>query len=164
MQKEGFEAVAILNNIRSIQNVASMFRTADGAGINKIYLTGITSSPLDRFGKPLQPFAKVSLGAEKSVPWEKVQRAGALTKKLKKDGYHIVAVEQHEKAVRFDKFDPRKHKKIAILMGEEVRGIPAPLIKLCDAVLEIPMRGKKESLNVSVAFGVASYAITRTLE
>ncbi len=156
--------VAILANIRSIHNVASMFRTADGAGIEKLYLVGITPTPLDQFGKISQAFHKVALGAEETVKWQQAKSISSLIKKLKKDGYYIVAIEQAERAVKTGSKefkDLRKnHKKIAFMVGEEVEGIPERTLKLCDAAIEIPMRGQKESLNVSVAFGIAAYALT----
>jgi 23S rRNA (guanosine2251-2'-O)-methyltransferase len=157
--------VAILANIRSIHNVASMFRTADGAGIEKLYLVGVTPTPLNQLGKISEPFHKVALGAEETVKWQQAKTIAPLIRKLKKDGYYIVAVEQAEKAIELESAEFKKIKKentkIALIMGEEVEGISHSILKLCDAVIEIPMRGKKESLNVSVAFGIAAYAVTR---
>ena len=100
------DIVVLLHNIRSLHNVGSIFRTADAAGISKIYLCGITPTPLDRFGRPVLQLTKVALGAEKSVPWEAV-RISAETKlmdKLKKDGYKILAIEQSKKSVPYNKF------------------------------------------------------------
>ena len=153
------DIVVLLHNIRSLHNVGSIFRTADAAGISKIYLCGITPTPLDRFGRPVLQLTKVALGAEKSVPWEAV-RISAETKlmdKLKKDGYKILAIEQSKKSVTYNKF--KLSGKIAVIMGNEVRGLPAGILKKSDKILEIPMRGKKESLNVSVAFGVAVFGL-----
>jgi 23S rRNA (guanosine2251-2'-O)-methyltransferase len=150
--------IAILHNIRSIHNVASMFRTADGAGIEKICLTGITPGPRDVFDRPIDAFKKVSLGAEESVKWEKIKSIGSAIKRLQKEGYQVVAIEQDKKSIPLKNFK-RKNKKIALLMGEETKGLTKVILGKCDAILEIPMRGKKESLNVSVAFGIAAYEI-----
>ncbi|OGZ02351.1 MAG: hypothetical protein A2946_02540 [Candidatus Liptonbacteria bacterium RIFCSPLOWO2_01_FULL_53_13] len=154
--------VAVLHNIRSVHNVASMFRTADGAGIAKIFLTGFTPAPINRFGAPVPQFAKVSLGAEKSVPWEKIRRVGDVLKKLRAEGYVIVALEQSKNSVPYYslKASSSKLKLIALMVGNEVRGIPPVLLRRADVIMEIPMRGSKESLNVSVAFGIAAYALS----
>jgi len=152
--------VAILHNIRSLHNVGSIFRTADGAGIGKIYLCGITPAPVDSFGRLVPQLAKTSLGAEKSVEWDASTRSARATnkllEKLKGEGYEIIAVEQSKKSVPLNKFKVGK-KKICLIVGNEVNGLPASVLKLADKILEIPMFGKKESLNVSVAFGVAAY-------
>lgn len=162
--------VAILHNIRSLHNVGSIFRSADGVGIDKIYLTGYTPSPLDKFGKSVTQFTKVSLGAEDFVAWEKAKDINPVIKKLKADGYSIIALEQSPRSIPYDSFRPRKttprrghgaNQKLALLVGNEVRGLSAALLKKCDVIIEIPMRGRKESLNVSVAFGIASYELTR---
>ena len=152
----------ILHNIRSIHNVGSIFRTADAAGVEKIYLCGITPQPLDRFGAPLQQFVKVSLGAEKTVAWEFVKRTGDIINKLKKDGYKIVAIEQSEKSVPYYGSGIRNKElgKTVLILGSEIKGLPPIIIEKCDNVLEIPMKGKKESLNVSVAFGIVVFNLT----
>ena len=153
------EIVVVLHNVRSLHNVGSIFRTADAAGVSKIYLCGITPSPADRFGKLRPQLTKVSLGAEKTVGWEAVKSSNEakLLKKLKKEGFKILAVEQSKKSVPYFKF---KHAgKIALIMGNEVRGLPRSILKISDKVLEIPMRGRKESLNVGVAFGIAVFGL-----
>jgi tRNA G18 (ribose-2'-O)-methylase SpoU len=153
--------VAVLHNIRSVHNVASMFRTADGAGVEKIYITGITPAPIDRFGNSVSQFTKVSLGAEKFVPWEKTRRIGDCIKRLKREGYYVVALEQSPKSIPYHslKAQTSKLKPTALIVGNEVRGISQALLRTADKIVEIPMRGKKESLNVSVAFGIAVYAL-----
>jgi len=151
--------VAILHDIRSVHNVGSIFRTADGAGFEKLYLCDITPSPVDRFKKIRPDFAKVALGAEKSVAWESILSTSALIKKLKDDGWAIVALEQSKLSVPITSKVLPGHRKIALVVGNEVDGIPPKLLKLADVILEIPMCGKKESLNVSVAFGVAAYQL-----
>lgn len=151
------EIAAILHNIRSTHNVGSIFRTADGMGLENIYLTGITPSPLDRFGELRKDFTKVSLGAEKYISWEKVKSVNALIKRLKGRGYKVIAVEQHRKSVLYYKAKVKKQDKIALVFGNEVKGIPPSILKMADKIIEIPMLGKKESLNVAVAFGVVAY-------
>lgn len=152
--------IVILDNIRSINNVGSIFRTADAAGIEKIYLGGITPDPLDVFGRPRPQFVKVSLGAEKTVAWEKVKSTMRLINQLKKDGYKIWAVEQGKKSISYYKLKLKsKKQKIALILGNEVRGIQPAILKKCDKILEIPMRGKKESLNVAVSFGIAAFGL-----
>jgi tRNA G18 (ribose-2'-O)-methylase SpoU len=142
----------ILPNIRSAHNVGAMFRTADGAGVNKIYLTGYTPCP------PHPRLDKVSLGAEKLVPWEYVKQPGRLLSKLKSQGFNIVALEQTKKSVTLYKWEPKF--PLVLIVGNEKTGVTKNLLKFCDEAVEIPMRGKKRSLNVSVAAGVAMYYIS----
>ena len=151
------ETTIILHNIRSVYNVGAIFRTADAVGISKIYLTGYTPTPLDRFGRERKDVAKSALGAEKSIPWEYVKSASEVVEKLKKEGFEMVAVEQSENAIDYKKYKPKQ--KVAFLFGNEVRGISKSLLSRCDKVIELPMRGKKESLNVSVSAGVALYGV-----
>jgi 23S rRNA (guanosine2251-2'-O)-methyltransferase len=153
----------LLHNIRSVHNVGSIFRTADAAGVSKIILSGYSPTPLDRFGRERKDFTKVSLGAEKSVPWEYKPILTPTLKKLKKEGFEIVAIEQHKQSKNLFNYVPQ-NKNIAVVMGNEVRGVSPAVLKACDTILEIPMQGKKESLNVSVAAGVALFTLTRTLE
>ncbi len=148
--------ITILHNIRSLHNVGSIFRTADAFGVKKIYLSGITPSPVDSLGKPRQQFIKVSLGAEKSVLWEKVKTPNVIIDKLKKEGYKIFAVEQNKKSIPYYKAKLKKNSKVALIMGNEVRGISKSILDKSDKILEIPMMGKKESLNVAIAFGIVA--------
>lgn len=150
--------VAILHDVRSVHNVGSIFRTADGAGFEKLYLCGITPSPLDRFRKLRPDFAKVALGAEKSVAWESVGDTEKVIEKLKNEGWKILALEQAHDSILYYKFHAKaKDAKLALVVGNEVGGVTPEILKLVDAVLEIPMLGEKESLNVSVAFGIVAY-------
>jgi tRNA G18 (ribose-2'-O)-methylase SpoU len=153
------EICILLNNIRSAQNVGSIFRTADATGISKIYLCGYTPAPTDRFGRPVSRLVKASLGAEKNVPWVKDAEAGETIRNLKKNGFFIVAVEQAGKSADYKKIKPRA--KTLFVYGNEVSGLPKSLMSLADIVAEIPMKGKKESLNVSVAVGVSLFRILR---
>jgi len=144
-----------------MHNVGSIFRTADAAGIEKIYLSGITPAPRDRFGQSVQKITKVSLGAEKWVKWEKVIQTGRLLKKLKKDGYKIFAIEQSKKSTAYHKvkLSKRDLAKIALVVGSEIKGLPLSILRQADKILEIPMYGKKESLNVAVAFGIVIFSL-----
>jgi len=152
--------VVILYNIRSLHNVGSIFRTADAAGIEKIYLCGITPGPIDVFGRPRQQLTKVSLGAEKYVKWEKIKSATRIIDKLKKDNYKIFAIEQNKKSILYSNIRRSSNLRVgrlALVLGNEIKGLPTSILKRADKILEIPMKGKKESLNVAVAFGIVVY-------
>lgn len=149
--------VLILHNIRSTYNVGAIFRTADGAGVSHVYLSGYTPLPVDQFNRPRKDIAKTALGAELSVSWSASKNVSSLIMRLKKEGYTIVGLEQDERSV--DYCSASKSKKTALLVGNEVRGISPQLREKCDTLIEIPMRGEKESLNVSVAAGIALYAL-----
>lgn len=151
--------ILILPNIRSAQNVGSMFRTADAVGINEIYLVGYTPTPIDKFGRKRSDISKASLGAEDAIKWEYKKTLPPLLKNLKKQGYTIVAIEQSNNSVNYNKI--KQTPKMVFVMGNEVDGLPESILKICDIVAEIPMRGIKESLNVSVACGVALFGIIR---
>ena len=163
--------IAILHNIRSLHNVGSIFRTADAAGVEKIYLTGITPGPVDVFGRLRQQLTKVSLGAEKYVEWEKVGSASSpqattrLIDKLRRDGYKILAIEQNKKSIPYYRIhlsfrrSSNRQVKIALVFGNEIKGLPLSILKRADKILEIPMKGRKESLNVAVAFGIIVFHI-----
>ncbi|MFA6585955.1 MAG: TrmH family RNA methyltransferase [Candidatus Paceibacterota bacterium] len=151
--------ILIIHDVRSVTNVGAMFRTADAAGINKIYLTGYTPTPLDRFGKIRKDMAKSALGAENFVSWEYKKNALLFVDKLKKEGYLIIGIEQSKKSIDYKKV--KTNNKNVFIMGAEVTGIPKNILKKCDIIAEIPMFGKKESLNVSVACGIALFGILR---
>jgi len=147
------EVVVILADIRSSYNVGSIFRTSDALGVDKIFLTGYTPAPKDAFGRVNKEIAKVALGGEVSVAWESSVNILSVIKKLKAKGFKIVAVEQDERALDYKKF--KITNPTVFVFGNEVEGLAPKIISACDDVLEIPMRGEKESLNVSVAFGIA---------
>lgn len=149
------ENILILHNIRSVENVGAMFRTADAAEVNKIYLTGYTPAPTDRFGRKRRDLAKTALGAEEYVPWEQKENILPLLARLKERGFQIIAVEQDKKSVDYRKIKLKN--KNVFIMGAEVEGISRDILAKCDVIAEIPMRGKKESLNVSVAFGIVIF-------
>lgn len=150
------QKVVILENIRSLHNVGSIFRTADSAGFQKIFLCGYTGTPPDR------RIEKVSLGAENFLEWEKNENPTDCIKKLKKNGFQIIALEQTTQAKNIFEFKSNS-KKIAVILGNEVDGVSKELLLLSDIHLEIPMLGQKGSLNVSVSAGIAFYQITNSL-
>ena len=145
----------ILPDIRSCHNVGAMFRTADAFGVDKIFLVGYTPHP------PKPQIDKVALGAEKWIPWEEKKDLRRLVVALKKDGVKIVGLEKTKKSEEIEKFkkEIKEISDLALVVGNEVDGIRPGILKLCDYVVHIPMYGKKESLNVSVAAGIAMYAI-----
>lgn len=143
--------IIILNNIRSRENVGSIFRTADAAGVNKVYLCGITPTP------PHEKISKTALGAETYVPWEYHKQTWRLLASLKKEGINIVALEQAKGSVDLFKF--KSQPMLALVVGNEVKGLSPQILKYCDKKVFIPMHGKKESLNVSVAAGIALFQL-----
>jgi len=145
--------IVVAPNIRSGHNVGAIFRAADGAGVDKLYLTGYTPCP------PHTQIDKVALGAEKFVPWEYKKQAGRLLQELKEGGYSIIVLEQTKNSVDIFKWQPKF--PLALILGNEKTGVPKFLLKYCDQSVEIPMRGKKNSLNVSVATGIALYKISQ---
>jgi 23S rRNA (guanosine2251-2'-O)-methyltransferase len=152
-----FRTVVILPDIRSSLNVGSIFRTADACGVDKIYLAGYTPAPIDKFGRADKQIAKTALGAEKGIAWEKIEDVSKLLTKLKKDGFYIVAIEQAKNSIDYKKVKAKA--KTAFIFGNEVVGLPKNILKKCDVVAEIPMKGDKESLNVAVSAGVAFFRI-----
>lgn len=142
----------IAHNIRSLWNVGSLFRTCDGFGVEKLYLTGYTGRP------PRKEITKTALGADEFVPWEHVDEPMRVIENLKKDGWNIVSLEQTENSIPVHEFMPEF--PLCLILGSEIAGIRDDLLKESDAVIEIPMIGKKESYNVAVAAGIALYALT----
>lgn len=135
-----------------------MFRTADAFGIKKIFLTGYTPTPLDRFKRPVSKIAKAALGAEKTVPWEQYKNLCDCTSTVELLGVRIIALEQDARAVDLSAYTAPS--KWALVAGNEVGGIEKEVLALCDDIVEIPMHGMKESLNVAVALGVALYSLS----
>ena len=158
------EIIVIAHNIRSTHNVGSIFRTCEGFGVSRVLLTGYTPYPLLKNDSRLPHVSekltaqihKTALGAETMVPFEYQEHPdlGALAR----DGYEIVALEQSPTSINLR--DYHAPQKLALLLGEEVHGIPNELLKQCPTILEIPMVGTKESFNVSVATGIALYALS----
>jgi 23S rRNA (guanosine2251-2'-O)-methyltransferase len=151
------EIVIVLHNIRSAHNVGSIFRTADAAGVKKIFLSGYTPVPIDRFGRSQKEIAKTALGAEKYLKWEYKKSLAKLVEDLKKEGWSVVGVEQDKKSKDYRKYNNKN--KTAIIFGNEVRGLSLGARALCDNLIEIPMHGKKESLNVSVTAGIILFHV-----
>ncbi|HUM49924.1 MAG TPA: TrmH family RNA methyltransferase [Anaerolineaceae bacterium] len=143
----------ILDNIRSAQNVGALFRTADGAGLQKLWLCGITPNPADN-----AQIAKTALGAEQTVPWEHAPSTVALVEKLKTQGVIILGLETAPGSTSLFSYTlPKSDKTIALVVGSEPAGIDPAVLPLADATLNLPMAGSKGSLNVAVAFGIAVY-------
>ena len=152
----------LLYNIRSGHNVGSIMRTADATGFSQVYLVGYTPSPIDRFGRMRSDIAKVALGAEESLPWSQHENLSDLIFEFKKRGVYTLALEQSENSILYDQVKiPEIHTECALIVGEETQGIEKEILRDVDVVIEIPMHGLKESLNVSVAFGIGAFEIIK---
>ena len=143
----------LLDNIRSLLNVGALFRTADGAGFDRIYLIGITPTP------PRKEIAKTALGAEKSVEWEYYADANAAVSQLKSQGVAFVTLEQDERSVDFRRLVLEKDRDICVVLGNEVGGVSRTLIDASEHVVELPMLGIKKSLNVATSGGILMYKV-----
>lgn len=141
--------VLVLDNIRSLNNVGSAFRTGDAFRIEKIFLCGITGTP------PHRDIQKTALGATDSVKWEYCLNTMEAIKRLKEENYQIVALEQVDESIFLQNFDPIKDKKYALVFGNEVFGVEDKVLENCDEIVEIPQLGTKHSLNISVSLGIA---------
>lgn len=146
------EVYILLHDIRSVYNVGAIFRTADAIGVTKIYMTGYTPTPVDRFGQPRSDFAKSALGSEKTVAWEYAKTPVSILNQLKKEKAQIISVEQSESSIDYKKV--KLDSKVLVVFGNEVTGVSKSILGKSDVIAEIPMRGKKESLNVSVSAGI----------
>ena len=140
--------IVVLDDIRSLNNIGSVFRTSDAFLIEKIYLCGITAKP------PHKDIHKTALGATDSVDWDHVEDAISLIKKLKSEGVFVAAIEQAENSIQLQDFIPLKNKKMAIVFGNEVKGVQQEIVTISDSFIEIPQYGTKHSLNISVSCGV----------
>lgn len=149
--------ILILHNIRSAYNVGAILRTADAIAIDRVYLTGYTPLPVNKFGLPDKQVAKTALGAEQVISWEHVLEVAILIEQLKRQGVFVVGLELDSSSVDYKTNIPKQD--IAILLGEEVGGIHPELRVQCDLLVQIPMHGVKESLNVSVAAGILLYRL-----
>lgn len=147
------DVYVLAHNIRSLHNVGSIFRTCDGAGVKKLYLTGYSGVP------PRKEITKTALGADDSVAWEFHKDPISVIKMLKEDGIQIVALEKTKKSKNISNFKPKY--PVCMIIGNEIDGVEKELLKLSDYVAHIPMCGIKESLNVSVAFGIGIYQLTQ---
>jgi tRNA G18 (ribose-2'-O)-methylase SpoU len=149
----GNQFYILAHNVRSMHNVGAIFRTSDGAGVDKIFLTGYTATP------PRVEITKSALGAETWIPWEYDRDPFKIISRLKQDEVSLVALEQTKDAVEISGFNPDF--PLCLVVGNEINGVPDQILAECDTVVQLPMRGKKESLNVSVAFGIAAYEIAK---
>jgi 23S rRNA (guanosine2251-2'-O)-methyltransferase len=140
--------IVVLDNIRSLNNVGSVFRTSDAFLIEKIYLCGITATP------PNKEIHKTALGATESVEWEYVADTLELVEKLKKEKVKVLSIEQAENSIMLNEFTPEQNQKYAIVMGNEVKGVQQEVVSASDFCIEIPQLGTKHSLNISVSCGV----------
>lgn len=147
----------VLVNIRSAYNVGAMFRTADAAGVSQLVLVGYTPHPIDRFLCINKEIAKTALGAEKTIRWSHHATLEEAVSMLHGEGYVVVGLEQDERAEDYRAYRPEK--PVALVLGNEVTGLTVAEREICDALIEIPMHGAKESLNVSVACGVALFRL-----
>jgi tRNA G18 (ribose-2'-O)-methylase SpoU len=149
--------VAVLDNIRSLNNVGSIFRTSDAFKLEALFLCGITATP------PHNEIHKTALGAENTVTWQYFEHTEEAVQQLKAKGYITIAVEQVDTSVSLSNFVPDVHKKYALIMGNEVKGVQQSVIDLCDMSLEIPQFGTKHSLNVSVSAGIVIWETVKHL-
>ena len=147
----------VLDNIRSCNNIGSVFRTSDALLIEKVILCGITATP------PNKDIHKTALDAEKSVPWEYVEETEEAIVKLKADGYRVFAVEQVENSIMLPDFAPEKDQKLALVFGNEVKGVQQSVVDLCDGAIEIPQYGTKHSFNISVSAGIVLWDLVYKL-
>jgi len=145
--------VVVLDNIRSCNNIGSVFRTSDALLIEKIYLCGITAAP------PNTDIHKTALDAEKTVAWKHFADAVAAVENLKAEGYTVFAIEQVENSIMLPDFDPNRFEKIAVIFGNEVKGVQQKVVNICDGSIEIPQFGIKHSFNISVSAGIVLWDI-----
>jgi len=145
----------ILDNIRSAYNVGAIFRTADGAGVTKIFLVGYTPTPIDRFGRPQSEIHKTSLGASTTVPWEHITDVSTLIARIKEEDCTLVVIEQTPQSITFAQLPALP--VCAYVLGNEIDGVSAEFLSAANFVVELPMLGEKESLNVSVTAGIVLY-------
>ena len=146
-------AAVLLDNIRSMYNVGAFFRAADGAGVEKLYLGGITAHP------PKKPISKTALGAEEIVPWEHTWDTLQIAEKLRGDGFEIAAIEATDQSIDLFEWQPRF--PVCVAFGHEVEGLQPDFLKMADTHVHIPMLGQKRSLNVATAAGVVFYELLR---
>jgi len=150
--------IVVLDNIRSLNNIGSVFRTSDAFLIEKIYLCGITATP------PNKDIHKTALGATESVAWEYVEDTLTLVEKLKKEKVSVLAIEQAENSTKLNTFYPKKDEKYAIVMGNEVKGVQQEVVNASDLCIEIPQLGTKHSLNISVTTGVVLWDLFQKMQ
>ncbi|MEM9361188.1 MAG: RNA methyltransferase [Bacteroidota bacterium] len=145
--------ILVLDNIRSLNNIGSVFRTSDAFLVEKIFLCGITATP------PHKDIRKTALGATESVDWEYRESTLELVEEIKEQGIQTIAIEQAEQATFLQAFSPKSNERLALIFGNEVKGVSQEVVSACDLVLEIPQFGTKHSLNISVSAGVVVWDI-----
>ncbi len=150
--------VVVLDNIRSCNNIGSVFRTSDALLIEKICLCGITATP------PNKEIHKTALDAEKSVDWEYFEKTEEAVKKLQQEGFKVLAVEQVENSISLPDFQPGTNEKLALVFGNEVKGVQQKVVNLCNGAIEIPQYGTKHSFNVSVSAGIVLWDIFQKMK
>ncbi len=156
-ESDKIKLTVILDNVRSLQNVGSVFRSSDAFLIEQLYLCGITSTP------PNAELHKTALGAEDSVDWQYFENTMDAVKSLKDSDYTVYAIEQVENSVMLNEIEVEEGKKYAIILGHEVKGVNQDVINLCDACIEIPQYGTKHSLNVSVTAGIVIWEFAKRM-
>lgn len=150
--------IVVLDNVRSLNNIGSVFRTCDAFLIEKIFLCGITATP------PNKEIHKTALGATESVDWEYAESTLSVVERLKSEGVRIISIEQTEKAVMLNDFQPEPAVKYAIIFGNEVKGVEQEVVSASDGVIEIPQYGTKHSLNVSVSVGIVIWDLWKKIQ
>lgn len=150
----------VLSDIRSIQNVATIFRSADGIGVSKIWLCGLTPGPLDKYGIVIPKFKRISLDAEETVKWAQSGDVTDVISSLKEEGRFVIGVETGDRAIEYTDIEMDEFfENVVLVMGSETDGLSDEVMDLCDEILEIPMQGDKVSLNVAVAFSIAGFVV-----
>lgn len=149
--------IVILDNVRSLNNIGSVFRTCDAFLIEKIFLCGITATP------PNKEIHKTALGATESVDWEYVKSTISVVERLKSEGIRVISVEQTEKSIMLNDFQPNLATKYAVIFGNEVKGVEQEVVSASDGVIEIPQYGTKHSLNISVSAGIVIWDLWKKL-
>lgn len=157
-ESEKLPVSIVLDNLRSLHNVGSAFRTADAFRLEKLYLTGISGTP------PQREIEKSALGATKSVEWEYAETTAAVLQNLKNEGYTIIIIEQTTESKPLHEFNPERNRKYCLLFGNEVDGVSEEVLPYADIALEIPQHGTKHSLNVSVCLGIVTWQFFKNLK
>jgi len=156
-QADKMSLVVVLDNIRSCNNVGSVFRTSDALLVSKICLCGITAKP------PEKEIHKTALGAENTVEWKYFETTEEAVKLLKEEGYRIIAIEQVEGSIALNEYKPEPGEKLALVFGNEVKGVQQEVVDLCDQTIEIPQFGTKHSFNISVSAGIVLWDLFNKL-
>jgi tRNA G18 (ribose-2'-O)-methylase SpoU len=155
--QDKYPVVMVLDNIRSMNNIGSIFRTCDAMNVEKLYLCGITACP------PQKEIAKTALGATESVNWEYVEEVAELVRRLKEEQYTIAVVEQTDTSVMLQQVDFKQYEKLCLIVGNEVFGVTDAVLPLADLAVEIPQFGTKHSLNVTIAAGIVLWEAVRQI-